>query len=286
MGEYSTIEDLVIKLNFKTKILKKDKLLSNGENKLLYEKLKDKAFIEVKKIYIDKDHLIDDKKEVEDEENKKGSKRHNLIKHLFKIQHTLSYYENKNFPDFFRIMKKNNVGYKINSIKEKEQLKENIENLLKKNKITIGEVIDNADELKIVKKENDSLLKFISSSEYIYNRVREVPYQEFINLYNYLEGFTPYSTQHKTKGSEYDNVLVVLDNGKWPDYNFEYLLEKRIDKEKIVERTQKLFYVCCTRAKENLAVYYIAPSEKALETANKWFGNNIVDLDKLEFAIF
>ena len=100
-------------------------------------------------------------------------------------------------------------------------------------------------------------------------------------LYNYLEGFTPYSTQHKTKGSEYDNVLIVLDNGNWPKYNFKYLFENTIDKEEIIERTQKLFYVCCTRAKENLAVYYLNPSANALIAAKKWFGDNIIDLDKL-----
>ena len=135
--------------------------------------------------------------------------------------------------------------------------------------------------MKIVIKNDKPLNDFIKSSEYIYNRVREVSYQEFINLYNYLEGFTPFSTQHKTKGSEYDNVLIILDNGNWPKYNFKYLFENTNDKEEIIERTQKLFYVCCTRAKENLAVYYIAPSEKALETANEWFGDNVIDLDKL-----
>ncbi|ANO49350.1 ATP-dependent DNA helicase UvrD [Flavobacterium columnare] len=277
LNDLETIEDIVNSINFKIKVSKKDKLLSNEENKLLYEKLRDKPFIEVKKIYIDKDHLIDDKKEVEDEESKKGSKRDNLIKHLFKIQHTLSYYENKNFPEFFRIMKKNNVGYKINSIKEKEQLKENIEKLLKNNKITIGEVIDKADELGIVIKNDKPLNDFRESKGYIYDRVAQVPYQEFINLYNYLEGFTPYSTQHKTKGSEYDNVLVVLDNADWTKYSFKHLFENTKDKEKIIERTQKLFYVCCTRAKENLVVLALSDmNDKAIENVKKWFGEENV----------
>jgi len=245
----------------------------------LYKSVKDEPFIKHKKLYAFKENLVDDKKESEDEENKKGSKRDNLIKHLFRIQHTLLYYESKNFSEFFRIIKKN--GIKINSIEEKRKLKEDIEKLLKNKATTTGEVIDKADELKIVIKNDKRLNDFIESSEYIYNRVRQVPYQEFINLYNYLEGFTPYSTQHKTKGSEYDNVLIVLDNGNWPKYNFKYLFENAKDKEEIIERTQKLFYVCCTRAKENLAVYYLDPSQNALITAEKWFGGNIIDLDKI-----
>ncbi|MFV8357810.1 3'-5' exonuclease [Flavobacterium sp. XS1P32] len=258
------------------------KVLKDVKEKLdeeLYKSVKEQPFINYKKLYAVKDQLVDDKKESEDEENKKGSKRDNLIRHLFKIQHTLLYYENKNFSEFFRIIKKN--GIRINSIEEKIKLKEAIEKLLKNRTTTIGEVIDRADELGIVIKNDKSLNEFIKSSEYIYTRVREVSYQEFINLYNYLEGFTPYSTQHKTKGSEYDNVLIVLDNGNWPKYNFKYLFENTKDKEEIIERTQKLFYVCCTRAKENLAVYYLAPSEKVLETAKKWFGVSIIDLDKL-----
>ncbi|UOX33445.1 AAA family ATPase [Flavobacterium sediminilitoris] len=244
----------------------------------IYKPVKDEPFIKYKNLYVVKDHLVDDKKESEDEENKKGSKRDNLIKHLFKIQHTLLYYENKNFSEFFRIIKKNER--KINSIEEKRKLKDDIEKLLKNKTTTIGEVIDIADELRIVIKNDKPLNDFIKSSEYIYNRVREVSYQEFINLYNYLEGFTPYSTQHKTKGSEYDNVLIVLDNGNWAKYNFKYLFENTKDKEDIIERTQKLFYVCCTRAKENLAVYYIKPSEKVLETAKEWFGDSIINLDE------
>lgn len=258
------------------------KILKDIREKLdeeFYKLVKDKPFVNYKKLYVEKEQLVDDKKETEDEENKKGSKRDNLIKHLFKIQHTLLYYENKNFSEFFRIIKKN--GIRINSIQEKIKLKEAIEKLLKNKTTTIGEVIDKANELGIIIKNDKSLNDFIKSSEYIYNRVREVSYQEFINLYNYLEGFTPYSTQHKTKGSEYNNVLIVLDNGNWAKYNFKYLFENTTDKEEIIERTQKLFYVCCTRAKENLAVYYIEPSKQALEIANEWFGGNIIDLDNM-----
>lgn len=43
-------------------------------------------FVSFSKIYVDKDQLIDDKKQDENDENKKGSKRDGLISHLFKIQ--------------------------------------------------------------------------------------------------------------------------------------------------------------------------------------------------------
>ena len=61
-----------------------------------------------------------------------------------------------------------------------------------------------------------------------------------------------FSTQHNIKGAEFDNVFLVLDNGNWSQYNFEYLFDNRTDKESVLERTRKIFYVCCTRAKKNL----------------------------------
>ena len=100
-------------------------------------------------------------------------------------------------------------------------------------------------------------------------------------LYKYLEGLTPFSTQHKTKGTEFDNVLVILDNGKWNNYNFEKLFTAAGDEisNTVVKRTFKIFYVCCTRAKENLAVFYHKPSIAVLTKAKEWFGEeNIIEI--------
>ena len=60
------------------------------------------------------------------------------------------------------------------------------------------------------------------------------------------------------------------------DYNFEYLFTNRTDKQSVLERTQKIFYVCCTRAKENLAVFYHNPMPAVLVKAKDWFGENNV----------
>ncbi|MTH15543.1 UvrD-helicase domain-containing protein [Flavobacterium sp. LC2016-01] len=270
LHEFETIDDFVTELNFITKISKKTKIISNNVNSKLYDSIKDLKFSEVKKIYLDKDMLIDDKKQSQDSENKKGSKRDNLIKHLFKIQNVLYNYESKNYNEVIRVLKKN--GKAIDSVKKKVELNGNIQQLLKDEGLTIEQVIQKANDLGIVSKDDDKLTKYIVEKEYIYNRVKEVSFQEFISLYKYLEGFTPFSTQHKTKGAEFNNVLVLLDNGKWNDYNFEYLFTDSVKSQSVLKRTQKIFYVCCTRAKENLAVYYSNPNENVLKKANEWFG--------------
>jgi DNA helicase-2/ATP-dependent DNA helicase PcrA len=227
------------------------------------------------KVYINKDQLLDDKKQDDTDNNKKGSKRDNLIRHLFKIQNNIMLYQTGRFNEFLRVTDYQN---QIISIKAKRILKDNIESLINVEAKTIEEIIKDAHEKEICVID-DKLEDFISKNEYLYSRVKNVQYSEFQKLYDYLEGKTPFSTQHKTKGTEFDNVLVVLDNGAWNKYNFENMF-LNTGKESVLERTQKIFYVCCTRAKENLAVFYNAPNENVLKKAEEWFGyQNVISLN-------
>lgn len=87
------------------------------------------------------------------------------------------------------------------------------------------------------------------------------PYQAYVNE------DSPFSTQQGVKGAEYDRVLVVLDDDEGAHFQFSYekyfgLKElsardkKTLDEggETGVERTRRLFYVCCTRARQDLVV--------------------------------
>ena len=72
----------------------------------------------------------------------------------------------------------------------------------------------------------------------------------------------------QTKGTEFDDVFVILDNGKWNNYNFEKLFIGGDEtSKKVIDRTRKIFYVCCTRAKSQLAVYYDMPSDSVIAKA-------------------
>lgn len=262
-------------LKNKQKELKKDVLLKTPDNVALYEQMKNLPFSFVRKLYINKDQLIDDKKQDEEDENKKGSKRDDLIKHLFKIQTNISLYKNRQFSEFLKV-----TDFNVDSIQKKRKLKKNIESLINVGDKTIEEVIKDADE-KGICKSDDRLSRFQKEKEYVYNRVKSVKFEEFQKLYDYLEGRTPFSTQHKIKGTEFNNVLVVLDNANWTKYDFENLFLGS-GTASVLERSQKIFYVCCTRTKENLAVYFNKPCERVINKAKKWFGeSNVIDLDKV-----
>ena len=270
--------DIVVdkfQLRNRQKELKKDILLADPVKTALYNQLKDKPFSEIRKIYLTKDALIDDKKQDEDDENKKGSKRDNLIKHLFKIQTTIYLYQNRRYYEFLRAT---DYRFKITSIESKKILKENIESLINVGDKTIEEIIAEANEKEICLID-DKLIAFKEKNEYLYNRVKDVKFNEFQKLFEYLEGQTPFSTQHKTKGAEFDNVLVILDNGGWNNYNFEKMFLGTASSS-VMDRTRKIFYVCCTRAKEKLAVFFHNPDAQVIEKAREWFGEgNVINID-------
>ncbi|WP_051475778.1 UvrD-helicase domain-containing protein [Bacillus sp. J37] len=71
--------------------LKKDLIMQDSHTNQLYNQLKNLPFSHVRKIYINKDSLIDDKKQDNNDDNKNGTKRDALIKHLFKIQSLIQY---------------------------------------------------------------------------------------------------------------------------------------------------------------------------------------------------
>lgn len=258
-------------------------LLEDSTVKVLYEHIKDWPYSKVKKIYLNKDNLIDDKVAIDDV-TIRDPKRDRLIQHLFKIQDLISLFENKEYNELIR-----RTSFSVQSIADKANLKKCMDDLKAKASESIEAVISYADSFKLCIAD-DKLKDFINNNDYLYWRVKDIPFQEFQNLYLYLEGYTPFSTQHKIKGLEFENVLIVLHNGGWNNYNFEYLFDAKIEGTlnhsqkksypRILRRTKKLFYVCCTRAKDNLIVYYPSPSPNVLEGAITLFGvENCVNLD-------
>ena len=168
----------------------------------------------------------------------------------------------------------NKTNFKLYKLEDKKVLKENIDLVMNTKDKTIEEIIDLVD-LKGLVKKDDNLNEFIMENRDFYNIVKEIKYEQLSNMYNYEQGYTPYSTQHGVKGAEFDNVYIVLDNGKWTKYNFKYLFENS-GNQNVIERTRKIFYVCCSRAMNNLVIYFSKPGLKVVQEAQKIFGEENV----------
>ncbi|WP_175971145.1 UvrD-helicase domain-containing protein [Burkholderia sp. BCC0322] len=105
------------------------------------------------------------------------------------------------------------------------------------------------------------------------------PTSQLWGYYKYINDESPFSTQQGIKGAEFERVLVILDDDEGTHVQFSY--EKylgikplstrdqanlREGKDTAVERTRRLFYVCCTRALKDLVVVLFTDE---IETARR-----------------
>lgn len=143
---------------------------------------------------------------------------------------------------------------------------------------SVGEIIRLAIESKVIVPDS-RMMAFLSengvydgvevseSTQAVLNGFFSCKISEVQNYRKYVEEESPYSTQHGTKGSEFDKVIVILDDdeGSYSLYSFEKYLgikplsktdEKNMQegKETVVDRTRRLFYVCVSRTMTSLAI--------------------------------
>lgn len=95
--------------------------------------------------------------------------------------------------------------------------------------------------------------------------------EQLLGYRRYIEKQSPFDTQQGIKGAEFPKVIVVLDDeeGRHNQFSYEkYLGLKELSEtdrkhisqgeESTLDRTRRLFYVCCSRATESLAVVLFA----------------------------
>ncbi len=127
------------------------------------------------------------------------------------------------------------------------------------------------------------------------------PVAQFWGYRNYVNEESPFSTQQGIKGAEFERVLVVLDDDEGTHVQFSYdkylgikplsdrdLANIREGKETSVERTRRLFYVCCTRAMQDLVVVLfsgdVIAAERQIRALEIFSPDSIHTLDALDAA--
>ena len=120
--------------------------------------------------------------------------------------------------------------------------------------------------------------------------VMDLPINMVRSYDDYVNHRSQFDTHQGVKGLEFDRVMVIIDDSEIKGFLFSYdklfgvkdlsnvdLKNKETGKETSIERTQRLFYVTCTRAKNSLAVvmYTNNPERVKTETIRKgWFEEN------------
>lgn len=124
-------------------------------------------------------------------------------------------------------------------------------------------------------KEYESLFNRARKYEYLHSD--EFKLKEAFNYLKYQSDRGKISTMHKTKGEGIENVAVILYNYRWNKYNFDKMFDQNYNTETVKSRTQKLFYVACSRAIKNLIMFKIFEDEKELEQFKNKLGSSIFE---------
>lgn len=115
---------------------------------------------------------------------------------------------------------------------------------------------------------------------------------------SYIRRLSPFSTHQGIKGTEFRRVLVVLDDEEGTHAQFSYdkyfgvkppsrtdVENTRNGKGTSMERTRRLFYVCCTRATDDLVVVYFAAdtglAEMRVRSSDIFLGSAIYNQDSI-----
>ena len=92
---------------------------------------------------------------------------------------------------------------------------------------------------------------------------KELNFCEVINYCKYLDEGTEYITMHKTKGTSIPAVIVVMEEFFWTEYDFSLLWRPDPDRVERQEKSQKLIYVACSRARKDLVcIRIMTPDEE------------------------
>ena len=101
----------------------------------------------------------------------------------------------------------------------------------------------------------------------LYATFLALPYQQVSAFARFFMTSTPFSTKHGVKGDEFDTVLVVLDDAgaAWNFYSFDKYLSgaDEAGNPGRAKRSRNVFYVCCSRARQRLAVIDLAGASAA-----------------------
>ena len=171
-----------------------------------------------------------------------------------------------------------------NLVNENGTIRVVVDEIIKSQLLTVPDVVRQAYML------NPSDIEDTEEELRAWVEVMDLPINMVRSYDDYVNHRSQFDTHQGVKGLEFDRVMVIIDDSEIKGFLFSYdklfgvkdlsnvdLKNKENGKETSIERTQRLFYVTCTRAKNSLAVvmYTNNPERVKTETIRKgWFEEN------------
>ena len=120
------------------------------------------------------------------------------------------------------------------------------------------------------------------------------PFEQIVAYDAYVSGIAPFDTHQGVKGLEFPRVMVIMDDQEARGFLFSYdkffgakdksdtdIKNEREGSETTIDRTRRLFYVTCSRAKESLAVVAYSGNPARVRDrviAEGWFSTDEVEI--------
>ena len=149
-----------------------------------------------------------------------------------------------------------------NFVNENRTIREVTAEIIRSQLLTVPDVVKRAYLLK-----TSDLDETVAEDIRAWVEVMDLPISMIEKYDNYVGQKSQFDTHQGVKGLEFDRVMVIIDDSEAKGFLFSYDKlfgvkdlsdrdKKNIEdgKETSIERTQRLFYVTCTRAKNSLAV--------------------------------
>ncbi len=132
---------------------------------------------------------------------------------------------------------------------------------------------------------------------YAWDKALAAPFSQLKSYVQYISDESPFGTHQGIKGLEFPRVMVILDDNEARGFMFSYdklfgakeptpTDQRNLEegKETATERTRRLFYVTCSRAKSSLAIVVYTIEKEKIATHLKnvgWFEDDeIIDIQE------
>ncbi|MGY8681281.1 hypothetical protein Q2941_26340 [Bradyrhizobium sp. UFLA05-153] len=122
----------------------------------------------------------------------------------------------------------------------------------------------------------------------------ESPFDQVEKFDQYVRGSSQFDTHQGVKGLEFPRVMVVINDEEARGFMFNYgklmgikaktkadFENEAAGRDNSIDRTRRLFYVTCSRAKESLAVVYYSDDAKSAREQlieRGWFSDEEIEV--------
>ncbi len=208
---------------------------------------------------------------------KKDEDRCPFMKFLYQIEDIVELHKANKIQ---RLLKQ--YSYEINSFEEKKQLKRILDILIKiRERKKIDFVMKYTMKYRLLQ-QSTQISNFDLDDEKnkeFYAALMRINYSQVIKACKVADEKTPFSTKHSTKGAEFENVLVVIDDSAWFMYSFDKFFSGDMSNVDRYNRTKNLFYVVCSRAENNLAVLGLSQLQAGSQAKIAELFDEVIDLN-------